>query len=60
MHQKKATIREEKEGEEQKKWTQFRFYPLIEVQLYMSLMEFTHFFVSMFCKNYKKTFKRVI
>jgi len=30
MHKKKATVREEKEGEEQKKWTQFRFYPLIE------------------------------
>jgi syntaxin-binding protein 1 len=30
MHKKKASVREEKEGEEQKKWTQFRFYPLIE------------------------------
>ncbi|KAJ4788921.1 Syntaxin-binding protein 1 [Rhynchospora pubera] len=30
MHKKKPTIREEKEGEEQKKWTQFRFYPIME------------------------------
>jgi hypothetical protein len=38
MHQKKTTVREEKEGEEQKKWTQFRFFPMIEVYLYLSIM----------------------